>query len=537
MRAIAAGTVKVVGTPSGWSGGGRQVWIQHDGFYSRSLHLSSYSVKNGQRVNEGDIIGVMGATGNVTGVHLHLEIAYGTLSYNGGTQIDPVPFIRARVSTGNWPAYDRYGEAWVKDIQNMLVKLGYELGSYGVDGKDGPATQGAVKDFQKKQGLTVDGIAGPDTKAALIKATSKPVGYNITNRPTADVQRLTGANPDGIYGVDTTAKVMAWQKKNGLTADGIWGPDSDAKGFPAKVKYVPIEVDGDWGPATTRALQDSLGVKVDGELGPETWTAVQKATGNPNVDGELGPETRRYLQASLGVKQDGIVGYDTVAALQQLLNDGRKLQPATVEELEPEPETPMPEQPENPTYPGAVWAGFSPNHSIRESDIDMFIIHHTTETGDVKNLRSYMMRKNDRNVSANWLMAQNGEAHEVVPPEYRAWTSGSIDHRAVTVETMNTSGAPNWGISKESHEGIAQILAWAHRQWGIPLDRKHVIGHKEVPGAATACPGPSMDIDWIVARAIKLNTPEEPSPGPEDGVLVSREWLEKLSADVDGLLT
>lgn len=74
VRAVAPGTVIVAGTPGGWTGGGRQVWIQHDGFFSRSMHLSSISVREGQRVGEGDAIGVMGATGTATGVHLHLGV-------------------------------------------------------------------------------------------------------------------------------------------------------------------------------------------------------------------------------------------------------------------------------------------------------------------------------------------------------------------------------------------------------------------------------------------------------------------------------
>ena len=49
---------------------------------------------------------------------------------------------------------------YVKELQNALIKLGYNLGTYGADGDFGSATDTAVKVFQKNNGLVVDGIVG-----------------------------------------------------------------------------------------------------------------------------------------------------------------------------------------------------------------------------------------------------------------------------------------------------------------------------------------------------------------------------------------
>lgn len=90
IKAIAAGTV----VSAGWGGAyGNQVVIQHaDGQYSQYAHMSSLSVSAGQTVTEGQQIGLSGATGNVTGPHLHFEIR---TTPNYGSDVDPVAYLRS----------------------------------------------------------------------------------------------------------------------------------------------------------------------------------------------------------------------------------------------------------------------------------------------------------------------------------------------------------------------------------------------------------------------------------------------------------
>ncbi|WP_051585855.1 C40 family peptidase [Caldanaerobius polysaccharolyticus] len=58
----------------------------------------------------------------------------------------------------------------VKNLQQSLSRLGYSTG--GIDGIFGPATEKAVRAFQARHNLTVDGIAGPQTISAINKALS-----------------------------------------------------------------------------------------------------------------------------------------------------------------------------------------------------------------------------------------------------------------------------------------------------------------------------------------------------------------------------
>ena len=56
----------------------------------------------------------------------------------------------------------------VRSLQGALIAQGYKCGSYGADGICGAATVAAIKACQAANGLTVDGICGPDTWGALL---------------------------------------------------------------------------------------------------------------------------------------------------------------------------------------------------------------------------------------------------------------------------------------------------------------------------------------------------------------------------------
>lgn len=61
---------------------------------------------------------------------------------------------------------------YVTLAQTKLLNKGYDLGKWGVDGSFGSATEAAVKNFQRDNGLTADGIIGKNTWAALEEETA-----------------------------------------------------------------------------------------------------------------------------------------------------------------------------------------------------------------------------------------------------------------------------------------------------------------------------------------------------------------------------
>ncbi|MEU3095585.1 M23 family metallopeptidase [Streptomyces sp. NPDC006967] len=90
VQSVGIGTV----VEAGWGGAyGNQVVIRmNDGTYTQYGHLSSIAVSVGQQVAAGRQIGFSGATGNVTGAHLHFEARTGA---DYGSDLDPVAYLRA----------------------------------------------------------------------------------------------------------------------------------------------------------------------------------------------------------------------------------------------------------------------------------------------------------------------------------------------------------------------------------------------------------------------------------------------------------
>ncbi|MCF1597521.1 M23 family metallopeptidase [Streptomyces muensis] len=90
VKAVHSGTI----TFAGWDGsyGYKTELTLDDGTEIWFAHQSSISVSVGQKVNTGDVIGRVGATGNVTGAHLHLEV-HPDGSTNG---IDPLAWLRGK---------------------------------------------------------------------------------------------------------------------------------------------------------------------------------------------------------------------------------------------------------------------------------------------------------------------------------------------------------------------------------------------------------------------------------------------------------
>lgn len=87
VRAADCGTVAFAGWESGY---GQVVILKHGRYYTRHAHASKLLVRQGQKVKQGDLVILAGATGRVTGPHLHFEVRDGGAF---GKPLNPRQFI------------------------------------------------------------------------------------------------------------------------------------------------------------------------------------------------------------------------------------------------------------------------------------------------------------------------------------------------------------------------------------------------------------------------------------------------------------
>lgn len=172
------------------------------------------------------------------------------------------------------------------------------------DGSFGPITDARVRFFQESWGLTIDGIAGPETWSFLSTFVPGPRPWPLvkqgstqaTNWRVRAAQHLLRAHgaaiaADGVFGPLSAAAATAFQQTLRATEISTTLGQLD---WPHLIVTVQLGDSGD----AVRAVQTLLpGLTVDGAFGPATDAAVRSFQGVflPPADGIVGPVTWHAL--------------------------------------------------------------------------------------------------------------------------------------------------------------------------------------------------------------------------------------------------
>ncbi|MBE5320117.1 M23 family metallopeptidase [Pedobacter sp. MR2016-19] len=138
---------------------GNFIEIMHDnGNKSRYLHLSELLVKPGQDVLAGQLIGVSGKTGRVTGAHLHFEFYTNSSLNNKKGPVDPFPCLQEQNAAGSITVRDNGN--WADDAFEVFLD-GVSIGKTDI----GAANSIAMNNLRPgKKSLTLKCVIAPDNE-------------------------------------------------------------------------------------------------------------------------------------------------------------------------------------------------------------------------------------------------------------------------------------------------------------------------------------------------------------------------------------
>jgi peptidoglycan hydrolase-like protein with peptidoglycan-binding domain len=186
------------------------------------------------------------------------------------------------------------GSPQVELLQHRLRLVGVNPGP--IDGRFGPLTEAAVRRYQLRDGLMIDGLAGPQTRTALRHAVTqvgRGAGYGMPHGSTRirRIQRslrLAGARPgaiDGRFGAFTQAAIVRFQHSHGLAASGLAGV-ATVEALDRQVRNVSVEKPRSsrpaaGKPAAAKPVKGPAGKPVKGPAGkPGNARPVKVAAGS-----------------------------------------------------------------------------------------------------------------------------------------------------------------------------------------------------------------------------------------------------------------
>jgi N-acetyl-anhydromuramyl-L-alanine amidase AmpD len=130
--------------------------------------------------------------------------------------------------------------------------------------------------------------------------------------------------------------------------------------------------------------------------------------------------------------------------------------------------------------------------SRKPSAIKQLVIHVTDGGSYAGNV--WWLSGGHSHASAHYVVARDGEIAQLVHLSDIAWHAGNwkVNCRSIGIEHVGETYDPA-GFTEAEYRQSAKLVAWLARRSNIPVDRKHIIGHAEVPDPATGAPSGGSD--------------------------------------------
>jgi N-acetyl-anhydromuramyl-L-alanine amidase AmpD len=107
------------------------------------------------------------------------------------------------------------------------------------------------------------------------------------------------------------------------------------------------------------------------------------------------------------------------------------------------------------------------------------IVIHDTEGRFIGSIRTLQNPRTDG--SAHFVVSRQGQIVQLVPVTDVAWHSGNGYWNLHSIGIEHEGWAGRRAYTEAEYRASAKLVAYLAHRWGVPLDRKHIIGHAEVP--------------------------------------------------------
>jgi N-acetyl-anhydromuramyl-L-alanine amidase AmpD len=128
-----------------------------------------------------------------------------------------------------------------------------------------------------------------------------------------------------------------------------------------------------------------------------------------------------------------------------------------------------------------VLIGHTPNktETNRTAKTITGIVIHDTEGRFIGSVR--VLQRARTNASAHFVVSRRGQIVQLVPVTDVAWHAGNSRWNLHSIGIEHEGWAGRRAYTEREYRASAQLVAYLAHRWGIALDRKHIIGHAEVP--------------------------------------------------------
>jgi N-acetyl-anhydromuramyl-L-alanine amidase AmpD len=107
------------------------------------------------------------------------------------------------------------------------------------------------------------------------------------------------------------------------------------------------------------------------------------------------------------------------------------------------------------------------------------IVIHDTEGRFIGSVRALQNARTD--ASAHFVVSRQGQIVQLVPVTDVAWHSGNSYWNLHSIGIEHEGWAGRRAYTEAEYRASAELVAYLAHRWTIPIDRKHIIGHAEVP--------------------------------------------------------